>query len=68
MTRGRTFSIGRTVMVSSKSEETESADGMRGRIASVDNGIATIECYLAGDECVIRLPLGELVLLDSVAA
>ncbi|CAG9246213.1 hypothetical protein BDI4_190137 [Burkholderia diffusa] len=55
-------------MVSSKSEETESADGMRGRIAVIENGVATVECHLAGDACVVRARLGELVLLDSITA
>lgn len=55
-------------MVSSQSAETESANGMRGRIAGIENDVATIECYLAGDACVVRARLGELVLLDSIAA
>ncbi|WP_412525900.1 hypothetical protein [Burkholderia lata] len=55
-------------MVSSKSAETESADGMRGRIARIENDVATIECYLAGDACVVRARLGELVLLENIAA
>lgn len=68
MNQGQAFRIGRTVMVSSKSEETESADGMRGRIAAIENDVATIECYLAGDACVVRARLGELVLLDRITA
>ncbi|WP_155628964.1 hypothetical protein [Burkholderia stagnalis] len=67
MNQRRAFRIGRSVMVSSKSEETESADGMRGRIAEIEDGVATVECYLAGDACVVRARLAELVLLDSIA-
>ena len=58
MNQGKPFRVGRAVMVSSTSEDTESADGMRG----------WIECNFPGDACVIRMRLGELVLLDSIAA
>ncbi|WP_258397320.1 hypothetical protein [Paraburkholderia unamae] len=41
---------------------------MRGRISAIEGDIATVECYLGGDSCVLRMPLGELVSLNGIAS
>ncbi|MDC6126493.1 hypothetical protein PPH41_00485 [Burkholderia gladioli] len=56
----RPVRVGRPVMVESASEATAEVDGMRGRVTSIDRDVATVECYVDGDNCVIRVPLAEL--------
>ncbi|RAR53872.1 hypothetical protein C7401_12646 [Paraburkholderia unamae] len=68
MSLNRQCRIGCAVMVCSTSVDTESADGMRGRISAIEGDIATVECYLGGDSCVLRMPLGELVSLNGIAS
>ncbi|WP_186193388.1 hypothetical protein [Burkholderia gladioli] len=64
----RRVRVGRPVMVESDSAATVDIDGMRGRVTAIDSAVATVECYVDGDNCVIRVPLAELVELPCITA
>lgn len=55
-------------MVESASAATVDVDGMRGRLTAIDRAVAMVECYSDGDNCVIRVPLAELVELPYMGA